>query len=194
MDINNFFKSSLEELNEKILSGKEYDILMTSGILRKLLLDGDATLIYQIDKKNNPLRFKVNLRLPLHKSMPNLFIEQMLLGYSWFVEDGLNPDTANKNRNDFNLQELTLDEFLKVIVISIHGHDVTIKDLILHFANKEGGIHKQKKPFSEEEQINMLLRQLSNLVGINNLPAGLNTIRAISIIVYRDLSKYKDKI
>lgn len=76
MDINKLFSESLEELNIRIQSGKEYDILMTSGILRKILLDGSNSLIYQIDKKGGPIKFSVNLRLPLHRRMPNIFINK----------------------------------------------------------------------------------------------------------------------
>lgn len=191
MNVQQLFNGTLEELNVRISKGSEYDILLLSGLLRKLLVDGDASLIYQLKKKGESIKFRVNIREPLHRRMPNLFTSSDLITYSWLCESGLNPDIADQRR-EYNPQEVSLDNFLKIVVIFTKGQEITIKQLITHLANKEGGIHKQRRKFSIEEWKNLLLKELSELIGISNLPAGLNTLKTIAIIVSRDLEKYKN--
>lgn len=191
MNIQQLFNGTLDELNERINKGSEYDILLLSGLLRKLLLDGDASLIYQLKKKGESIKFRVNIREPLHRRMTNLFTPSDLISYSWLCESGLDPDIADKRR-EYKPQEVSLDTFLKIVVIFTKGQEITIKQLITHLANKEGGIHKQRKKFSIEEWKNLLLKELSELIGIANLPAGFNTLKTIAIIVSRDLEKYKN--
>lgn len=190
INIKTLFNKTLDEIDEKIANGNEYNILMLAALIRKLLIDGENSLIHQIDKKGQKLEFYANVRKPLHERMPTIFKNRDLTAYMWFAENGLNPDTANK-RNGFNPKLLNLDEFLGLAVIYVKGQKITVRDLIKHMSDKEGAVHKQKQPLSLDEIKNILLKELADYIDINSIAAGLNTLKAIAIIVKRDLSKFK---
>lgn len=191
IDVKTLFNKTLNELDARINSGDEYSLLMTAGLLRKLLVDGENSLVHQIDKNRKKLSFHVNIRQPLHRRVPTVFTENDLLTYSWLAESGFNPDTANTKR-DYNPQHIGLDKFLGQVVIYTKGQEITVRDLIKHISDKEGAVHKQRKPLSSDEIKNILLRELGNYLSIYNIPAGLSTLKTISIIVKRDLSKLQD--
>lgn len=191
IDTQQLFNKTLDEIELRIQSDNEYDTLMISPLLRKLLVDGENSLISQIDKNKKPLRFRVNIREPLHKRVPFLFKnENSTNEYSWISGDGFNPDTT-LNLRGYNPQEVNLVDFLKQVVIYTSGTEITVRDLIKHLSDKEGGVHKQRKSYGEEEFKNILLTHLGNLIGINNIPSGLIMLRTIAIIVVRDLSSFK---
>lgn len=177
------FNKTLQDLKSKIDSGDQYDILMASSLIRKLLIDGANSLIYQVGEKDKKISFKVNKKEPLHIRYPKLVQDIKF----WSIENGLDPDVAIQGR-DYNPQLLNLDLFLKCPVMFVNGELITIRDLVKHLSDKEGGVHKQKTKIKEEDMKNILLHELGQMININNLPAGLNILRSISIIVYRDLS------
>jgi hypothetical protein len=188
IDQQELFVKTLEELNNRIQANDPYNILMAAGLLRKLLIDGENSLIYQINKNEQSIKFHTNVKTPLHIRNPLLFTKEDLIAYSWFAEDGLNPDTADKTRN-FNPQHLTLKEFLEYVVIYTEGQKITIRYLIEYIANKEGAIHRQKKQLHRKDIKSQLLNDLGNSLHIKNLPIGLSTLKTIAIIAHRDLSK-----
>jgi len=189
MDAQKLFDKTLDDLSAKLKKGDEYEILMSSSLLRKLLVDGENSLVCQIDKKKRPLRFFVNAREPLHKRIPTLFTDKDLLIYTWFPLDGLNPDTANKER-DYNPVWLSFDDFLQQVVIFANGEEITIKELIKHLSDKEGGVHMQRREFEEKNQ---MMKELNERFGVGNLPAVLSTLKVIGQIVVRDLALFKDE-
>jgi len=183
------FNKTLQEIKLKIDSPDQYDILMVSGLIRKLLIDGENSLIHQIDKENKKVRFNVNFRQPLHARMPDLFKGADIANYFWSAENGLDPLIADKRRG-YNLKSLNLDDFLECPVMFAKGELITIRDLVKHLSDKEGGIHKQKAPIKEVDIKNIIMHELARMIEINNLPTGLNVLRSISSIVCRDLSVF----
>jgi hypothetical protein len=190
IDIQILFDRTLEELEKKTKANDEYELLMTTPLLRKLLIDGNNSLVSQINKKGKKLRFSVNVREPLHKRVPSVFTPEDLQTYFWFAKSGLDPEIADKFRN-YNLQQLSFDDFLQQVVIYAKGQEITVRDLIKHLSDKEGGIHKQRKKLVQTEVKNIILQELGETIGINNLPAGLSTLRSINAIVIRNLSIFK---
>jgi hypothetical protein len=190
IDIQNLFDGTLDELEKRVDTNDEYEILMVSPLLRKILIDGDNSLICQLNKKGRKLRFNVNVREPLHIRVPSIFTNEDLKTYSWLALDGFNPDTADKGR-DYSPQSLSLDDFLKQIVIYTKSMEISVRDLIKHVSDKEGGVHRQRKDLREDEVKNILLADLGDLIGFNNLSAGLVTLRTIGIVVARDLSCFR---
>lgn len=184
------FSRTLDDLEEKSNSNDEYELLMTTPLLRKLLIDGDNSLISQINKKGKKLRFRVNVREPLHKRFPTIFKSADLKSYKWFSLDGFDPETADASRG-FNPIELTYDDFLKQVVIYANHEEITVKDLILHLANKEGGVHKQRRELEKHEMRNLILQELGESLGIGNLPSVLSSLRAINRVVIRSLAIFK---
>jgi hypothetical protein len=193
MNPQELFNESLNELENRLRSGKTYDVLMAAGLLRKLLIDADP-LINQIVKRERIL-FLVNVREPLHIRLPQLYLPQDLRTSSWLAKDGLNPDDANKQDRFYNPQTLSLEEFLTCKVIYTRGKTVTVKELIRILSNKEGAVHYQRTlDINNEEDMKALLtRQLSASLWFGNqeIPAAISTFTAICKIVLRDLIKFK---
>ncbi len=184
------FNRTIKELAEKNKANDEYELLMTTHLLRKLLIDGDNSLISQINKKGKKIRFRVNVRKPIHKRFPNIFTSSDLKSYMWFALDGFDPETADTSRS-FNPVELTYDAFLKQVVIYVNGNEITVRDLIKHLSDKEGGVHKQRKELDKSEIKNILLHELGETFGIGNLPSLLSSLRSINRVVIRSLSIFK---
>lgn len=111
IEVQYLFDSTIEELERKNGINDEYNLLMTSSLLRKLLIDGDNSLVCQIDKKGKKLRFKVNITEPMHISIPSIFTPEDLKTYYWFAMDGLDPETSPPHL--ISIKEVTLDEFLQ---------------------------------------------------------------------------------
>jgi len=187
MDNKELFLKTLDELESRIKSKDTYDILMSAGLLRKLILDGKNSLATQVKKPGERLTFNVNYKEPLHIRKPVVFKERDLNTYKWLIEEGINPDKADKTR-DYNPQSLDLDKFLKYVVIFVSGKEITIKELIRHLANKEGAIHKQRRPLiSLNEAKNILLRELGEAIKVKNIPAGISTLKGIGEVVLNSL-------
>lgn len=184
------FDKTLNDLEEKNKTNDEYELLMATPLLRKLLIDGDNSLISQINKKGKKLRFRVNVRDPLHKRLPSIFNSSDLKSYKWFALDGFDPATADTSRS-FNPIELTYDEFLKQVVICANGEEITVRDLIKHLSDKEGGVHKQRRELEKHEIRNLVLHELGESLGIGSLPSVLSSLRAINRVVIRSLAIFK---
>lgn len=184
------FNHTVDELEKRSSLNDKYELLMTTPLLRKLLIDGENSLIHQVNKNSQPLLFKINNKEPLHKTAPFLFKPENLKTYFWAIADGLDPVSANKNRQ-FLPQELSLDNFLKKVVIYAKGNEISIRDLIKHLSDKEGGVHKQKRELDTSEIKNKLLREFENMIEVDNVSIGFITLRAICRVTIRALSVYK---
>jgi hypothetical protein len=191
LSIQSLFDKTLDELEQKTKANNEYDILMTTSLLRKLLIDGNNSLVCQINKNGKKLKFTINKRDPLHKRFSSIFNPNDISNYYWFSADGLDPETTDQNHPSYNPQELNFDEFLQYVVIFAKGQEITIRDLIKHLSDKEGGVHKQREKLEKTEVKNILIREIEHTIGIGNFSAGLNTIKAINRIVIRALSVFK---
>lgn len=189
MDSQYLFNKTLEELKSRIKSTDQYDILMTSGLLRKLLLDGGDSLINQINKGTTKVKFRVNLREPIRIRFPDII--KNVDSYMWVAREGINPDIADQRSKDYNPKLLNLEEFLKCPV-AFNKQSITIKDLIKFLSNKEGGVHKEIKNVNNEKEIkNILLREMDSFLGFNGMSNSLNILRDVCVIVLRDLSYFK---
>ncbi|UKJ63941.1 hypothetical protein H1Q78_00095 [Cellulosimicrobium cellulans] len=109
-----------------------YEVVQASGLLRRLLIDGSAL---------GPLVAR------------QVGIVPAFTWYSVHQGDGgpgllLDPVILAEVAGEKHLNALSgalhtegLKEFLKQPVISVPGHRVTIRELIKHYANVEGGVH-----------------------------------------------------
>jgi hypothetical protein len=155
-------------------------VLMAAGLLRKLLLEGEAL----VDIVNRPyrerLRFRANVAEPIWMRVnvpkPNFYS----------VQDGLDPETAPPGARSAGL---TKDDFLKLMVLLAQGAEFTVKDVISQVANVSGAV-KAGKPRSEEEE---LLVAVSDSFRIGGYDPVVRTLQPIGRIVLRALAPLRER-
>ena len=173
------FIKTLEDIETRLTSYDEYEILMVAGLLRKLLLDGDS-LMNQVNRgKKLKITFTINDRKIPQASSDVVF---------WSIEDGLDPDTSVPLL--CNPKEVNKDDLLKIPIILSNGKTINIKDLIQHMAHVEGAIHPGI-PKSDEEKI---LKGLGRILGIGGLPVGIRLLKAIARVVLRGLQPLRNEV
>ncbi|EKD86313.1 MAG: hypothetical protein ACD_37C00360G0001 [uncultured bacterium] len=172
MDRNTLFVKTLEDIENRMKSKDGYEILLISGLLRKLLLDG-TPLIHQVNKDRKlKIRFNVNDRMP-PTGDPSLIF--------WAMEDGFDPDTSVPHLS--KPIETDLDEMLKKQIMIINGESITVQDLIKFLSNVSGAVHAGKAKNKKE----LVLEGVQKTLGIGGLPAGIRSILSISRVTIKGL-------
>lgn len=103
-----------------------YRILGIAPLLRKLLLDGNKTLLHKVRARGTRPAPTFRATAYTYNPVPDGFQMQGL---------GLVPHSP------LETDALSLDELLKVKAGHVFGHDVSVADVIRHYANVEGGVH-----------------------------------------------------
>jgi hypothetical protein len=113
----------------------EYAMLRASAILRSLLLDDDP-LLHQV---NRARRLKLFFIVRHNNALMELIFARP--PQVWMAQDALSPRLMPGPGEDLALK---IKDFFAYRALYVDGQDVTIKDLILHVANVEGGVHAGK--------------------------------------------------
>jgi len=179
MDRRVLFINTMNDLKSRSNSHNEYEILMISGLLRKLLMDSDPLM----NQMNRYLKLKIRFRIndvklssetpiPLFQSIGDDF------------DPGI-PPLFPKNE-----KEVTLDQFLKIEIMEYRGHRINIGELIQHMAHIEGAIH----PGVPKEKKEEIMKELVETIGIGGFPAGIRIMKSITNIVIKGLSELEREI
>lgn len=172
------FIKDLENLEERMQSRDEYEILGIAALLRKLLLDKEP-LVDQVNRSRRlKIRFKINPpKIPMDP--PPTF---------WSIEDGLDPETARPRRT--GPAEVRKDEFLAAQVLYVNGKVFTVRDIILYMANVHGAVHAGNPKNSKDKT----LKKIADMFSIGGLQAGIRLLRAIARVVIKGLQPLKTAI
>lgn len=140
--------STLKELQERIFEPSSYDLLMTSGLLRKLILDS-SPLLHLVNRS-----YKIKVRFPVVKDrvIPKVNCDPS------FSMRNVYTDFFNENEVDW----LKLDEFLAVSIIEDDKFQYSIRDVILLIANKCGGIHFDQNSNKTEKRLLELSKRFNH--------------------------------
>jgi hypothetical protein len=137
----------MEDLESRLSSGTEYDLIMAAGLVRKLLVDSPS-LTDQVNRHRLKLTFPANW-------MKNLIGARSTSGSldifdrDRAIEEAeasliIHPDWSQR-KDDLALlcgmNEISLDKFLGAVVFTINRHYVSVLELTKHLANYEGGAH-----------------------------------------------------
>lgn len=130
MDRDQLFISTFEDLEVRLKSQEEYEILMIAGLLRKLLLD-KTPLVDQVNReRRQKIRFIVNDRsVPTDEPIPEF----------WSVEDGFDPNTCVPHL--CRPIEVTKDQLLSRPVLMYRGNVITVREFVLHATHVQGAVH-----------------------------------------------------
>jgi len=176
MDKESLFIKTLEDIENKMNSRDGYEILMISGLLRKLLLD-DNPLINQINQsKRLKITFNVNDRQPPVGDKSLMF---------WSIEDGFDPNTSVPHLT--KPIGVNKDQLLKRQIMIINGQIITVLDLIKFLCHVQGGVHAGEPTNSKET----VLKETQKYLGIGGLPAGIRSMLSISRVVLKGLESLR---
>lgn len=177
------FLATLDDLEKRLRRGlPEYDVLGIAGLLRKLLLDG-VPLVDQVNRDRGlKIRYRANVRKPTW----------MLAGTSpppvfWSREDGFDPDSV---QTPVEVAELTRDQLLSQVVMTFQGHELTVKDVVLHAANVGGAVHAGRPRDEKQRALSALAEQMH----WGGYSTGVGILLAIGRVVLRGLRPLRERV
>jgi hypothetical protein len=157
------FLESLHDLERRITGGTSYDLLMASGVVRKLLFD-ENPIAHQANRHHRvPLAFQVLRRSdPLPSDVPDPELHF----------DGLYPDGAAAI-------EVTEEQLWRHRVLYHGSTQFTTLDVLDAAAHVLGGVHLRKPKTDAERRIVELAQRIAAM----NTPLPLYAVRDIAMIV-----------
>jgi|SRR5438132_8135897 len=167
------------DLEKRLRSVDEYEVLKSSGLLRQLLLD-DAPLVHRANKN-----YKLDIEFEITDFQPPTSDQRKIL--LWNIADGLDPQTCRPGRGN---RKVRLEDFLRLVVLRSGDTSFTIKDLIKFEANVMGGIHAGS-PRTETEQH---LRMITDMYSIQGIPGCLRQLKAIARVVLKAVDPLKVRV
>jgi hypothetical protein len=182
VDANQLFVRTLRDLERRSVSTDEYEVLMSAGLLRKLLLDGGRL----VDQVNRHYRLKVRFRIP--EVSP---FEKMLWNSKpmfWVIADALDPELMLLPGT--TPYDATVDQLLARRVMCLHENWVTVRDVIDQLANIEGAVHKGE-PKDEREKV---IRAAGEMYTRDGLPGLVSLVKTIGQVTVRGLIPLRDTV
>lgn len=167
------FTKTLEDIENRLSVTDRYEILLISGLIRKLFLD-DHPLVDQVNKLH---RVKLFFEITIPQNQPQNEPPPTF----WTVQDGLDPDTAPPFKQRYSA---TRDQFFQTVVTIINSHAYTIREIVLFEANVVGAVHAGTAKTDKETA----LKQIDTEVSVGGYSSSLRQLLAISRVVLRALA------
>lgn len=177
MDADQLFIRTLIDLEKRVAAADEYEVLLSAGLLRKLLMDQTPLM----DKVNSAHRLRIRFRINGESSYERLIHEDEPM--YWSLEDAIDPEIMVPPGMRAPL-DAPRDQFLARPVLRVHGSWVTVRDLIDQLAHIEGAVHSLDPKNDREEMLQRVARQIY----IGGLPAGMRQVQSIGRVVMRALT------
>ena len=156
MDVEQLFVRTLADLEHRIVAGDEYEVLMSAGLLRKLLMEG-TTLV---DKVNS--RYKLKIRYPMNDVSAYERVIYEDAPAFWSLLEAIDPECRLAQMPGTRAPiDATRDQLLARRVMRMSGTWITVHDLIDQLAHIDGAIHSHE-PKSKRELV--LQQRLSSSV------------------------------
>lgn|SRR5262245_11521116 len=169
MDIDALFLARCRQVQELSASTDEIDHLDLAAILRQLFLD-DHPLTHKV---NQALRLKLKFRVGQFNYEPDEHTTFQSL------EDGVDPETRLPGSPS---KEVNFDGFINHKVLFIKGRGHSIRDVIKHASDVQGGVHR-----SDPKEQHRLIAAYSASFAIGGLPAAIRQLSAIGRVALQGL-------
>jgi hypothetical protein len=175
------FLATMDDLRNRVAASQsEYEALMSSALLRKLLLDA-PTLVDLVNRSHRvPVEYVVNARPPVWK----LLGEEPPVAYA--IEDGLDPATAHAPVP----KTVNRDQLLSQMVAIYRGQEITVKYLLRYAAHTAGGVHFDAPKNDQERAAQALGQQMR----VGGHPAGVRTLLALGRVVVRAIDPLRRRV
>lgn len=166
MEVDEMFVETVEDLRRRCdLRATEYDLIQASGLIRRLLID-DSALWVQVNRslRMKPVIAWANMRALVRAKTdegvmaPGLALDPVIARAMVVVNF---PD-SELSIVDKTVQSASIGEFLRYRVIERLvppdgvTQQVTVRQLIKHYANREGGVHYDSGGRSANEFIEQI--------------------------------------
>ncbi len=173
------FLDTLSDLEKRVASQDDYEVLGASALIRKLLLDEHPL----VDQVNREYRIKLSFAVTAPRQLPAGLPEPTFFS----VQDGIDPDTAPPF-----LQPTTVprDQLLAYVLLRINGQAYTLKDIILFEAHVMGAVHAGS-PKEDKERV---LLELNKRFQIGGYRSSLRQLQAIGQVVVKGLRPIREAI
>jgi len=168
-NLERFFIETVIDIIQKLNSGKQYDIIKASGLLRQMLLDKEP-LVFIINRK-----FKVKLEFEVVEYRDKLPIDD---GRTELHARFLNPNFPGAKTT-----KTSLKEFLSIKCLEYESTEITIKEIIKYCSHIKGGIHTGKP----EDDIDITLISLDKMIKILEEESSIVLLKGIIQIVLNGL-------
>jgi len=180
MDTATLFVRTLEDIERRLRDGTDdYEVLLIAGLLRKLFLDSHPL----VDQVNQSRRVKLGFEVTIPTNKP----EDGDLNSLWFVQDGLDPDTAPPHKRR---EVLSRDQFFRQTVTMVNGRTYSAKDIVLFEANIAGAVHAGAAT-REKEQV---LESINATFAIGGYASSLRQLQAIARVSLKALQPLRDAV
>jgi hypothetical protein len=174
------FLDTLRDLEAKIVSQTDYDILNASNLIRRLFLADSPALVHQVNKNYRlGFRFQVAESRGTPKGVPPPTF------YS--VQDGFDPDTAPP---DAPRKLIKLDEFLGFPLGTVAQKPYTVRDVILFNANVMGASHAG----TARTDLEKALAQIGNALRVGGREAPLRQLQPIGRVILKALKPLREAV
>ena len=121
---------TIDDVRQK-LKGDQHDIVMASGLLRKLLLDGGSSLVDQLNRNHRRrLTYEVISPTALPAGLPTPDLHFQNIDPSWLA-----PNAGPKR------DKVSRDGLLKLKCLSISATHFSVREIIKLCAHVFGGVH-----------------------------------------------------
>lgn len=172
----------MDDLASRVVASRsEYDGLMSSALLRKLLFD-TPTLVDLVNRSRRVrVEYVVNVRPPVWRQLG----EEPPVAYA--VEDGLDPATALVASTPATVSR---DQLLSQMVAVYRGQEITVKYLLRYAAHTAGGVHFDPPKTAEESAAQALAEQMR----VGGYPAGGRTLSALGRVVIHALQPLQERV
>lgn len=180
MDVEDLFLYTLQDLERRISSIHEYDVLMSAALLRKLLLDGRRLT----DEVNRTYRLKLRFRISSESPIEKMILEDNPV--FWSLEDALDPESPFAYEPFY----ATRDEFLSRKIMRFNGHWISVEDMIDQLANVEGAVHSGT-PGTNHRRV---IQAAGKFFSRSGLPGIVSQMRLIGRIVLSGLGPLRDAV
>jgi hypothetical protein len=173
IDTTTLFIRTLEDIGHRLTATDPYEILLISGLIRKLFLD-DHPLVDQVNRTHR-LKLSFEITIPINKPQnePHPTF--------WTMQDGLDPDTAPPFKQRYTA---TRDQFFQTIVTIVNSHAYTVREIVLFEANVVGAVHAGATKTDKE----FVLKQIDSTISVGGYGSSLRQLLAIARIVLKALT------
>jgi hypothetical protein len=169
------FAGTLDDLKSKLDSRNTYQALMTSGLLRKLLLDERINLLEQVNAR---LRVKVEFSLVPQSPPGDVSL--------WGAMDGLDGlDLVNPS----GLVSVPLRKFLSQPILKMGPDLYDVSDVIYHLAHNMGGVHAGRPQGARQAALKRL-----EALQVGGAPVLVRSVLAVGRITHRALLPLRNRI
>ncbi len=165
------FVGTLEDIESKLSSPSEYNLIRLSALLRQLLTDSRPLI--NLVNRNHRLGIRFEVTVLDSRRMPDptsLF---------WIEFEGIDPTVS-----PFRFTEqLKLEHFLKRPILKHQSQMFTIHDLIIQVAHIDGGVHLG----TPTHEIEKKLVEINSALFVSGIRATLGLLPPIARVVLRAL-------